>query len=732
MQFATTIEDAWRFLTEFGGQLKTGDQKLSIKQSNRGDWFLMETPKPKDEGGKYFLDERILEIIEDDFYSVSDRMACQLNKDKLEPLLEYLIGERGYSLAAPEMTGAARAMLGVELPSFNDASPIPEQSSSGELNAGDASGDILSEEKYNQPPVNDNFSSADPVIKAVVSPQQRGTPEKNVAKLLERGGLFQTVMESEDFHLKIENEPFIPLVIERHGNQLYLTHYLNDYGDVYLDSEMVFMIIKDGSLRLKETATSALGREWRGCDRSYATMFSRNLLDQGFTEAIQERLAVNDTTRDQEMEDKLVPETGTPLELVPETTANRVDVGESVAAFLDDSKVLNEIISSDSLSWRVKGSFPDQSICLERAADLFILTANSGFSAKRITFKITDDNIFQYQNTQTTADDELSSEYFDEHEADKFIACLREEDYTTKIAVQINNLVSLSKEGVAEPPNNIVPEAPISTNLASAPIFIPVEAIKATQRQPELESTLTKQTSRRSPERIFVSPQGDQLSLFDIAAGIAEDIVANQRSPDSNPDIEQESYFTLQQIPSSLLPSVNESELNGVVRSPDDTGNINTAKLITLRFEDLADWAMAARDLSLSGAKQKYIQSLVSGMRKGQAISIPEETFDEMRQDVEKYQPYLERGIQVLEAANNILELTGETNSQNEKIFKGRTYEIIEFRDNLSIKKFSNGKCDTIFQSNRDIPSRTTVEPEDVAMFLKFIQRLHQANASTR
>ncbi|MDF5714122.1 MAG: hypothetical protein PUP93_09560 [Rhizonema sp. NSF051] len=331
-----TIEDASRFLTEYGGQLKTGDEKLTIKQSNRGDCFVMQTPKGKDEGGKYFLDEKILEIIQDDFYSVSDRMACQLDKDKLEPLLEYLMGEKGYSLLAHEMTGAARAMLGVELPSFSEAPPTPEPFLSNEPNVQEGTGDLLNQHDNTDIPVEDNFSFNDTVIETTPSPQQRGTPEKNIAKLLERGGLLQTVMESDDFHLRIENEPYIPLMIERHGNEMYLTHYLSENGDVFIDSEMVFTIAHNGSLRLKETATSALGQEWRNCDRSYATMFSKNLLDQGFPEAIENQLTKSENAFEQHNSENTVQIQSESLpDAIPPPS------GENVAALFKEGNVFD-------------------------------------------------------------------------------------------------------------------------------------------------------------------------------------------------------------------------------------------------------------------------------------------------------------------------------------------------------------------------------------------------------
>ncbi|MBE7385772.1 MAG: hypothetical protein F6J95_030825 [Leptolyngbya sp. SIO1E4] len=116
--------------------------------------------------------------------------------------------------------------------------------------------------------------------------QQVGGPEKHVAKLLEEAGLADAVMADREFYLKIENEPFIPLTIERHDEQLILYHTLVQGGDAYVDSEMIFALSEEGTLALTETAVQnpAMGRS-SGCDRSFAYTFAQNLRHQGFAEA---------------------------------------------------------------------------------------------------------------------------------------------------------------------------------------------------------------------------------------------------------------------------------------------------------------------------------------------------------------------------------------------------------------------------------------------------------------
>ncbi|MFB2897794.1 strawberry notch C-terminal domain-containing protein [Aerosakkonemataceae cyanobacterium BLCC-F50] len=138
--------------------------------------------------------------------------------------------------------------------------------------------------------VTETFPSSETITHQIniASPQQqKEAGAKKVATLLHKSGLATEIMKGEDFHLKVENSPYIPLVIERHENELYLTHYLEQGGDTFIDSEMVYRIGDDGSLKLKEVATQNpfIGGEARSHDRGFAQMFSSNLIAQGFAEA---------------------------------------------------------------------------------------------------------------------------------------------------------------------------------------------------------------------------------------------------------------------------------------------------------------------------------------------------------------------------------------------------------------------------------------------------------------
>ena len=339
------------------GQLKTLDEILIVKCQQYDSGFRLQTPKARDAGGPYYLDEAILAAAGSEFYSVGDRMECAVAAERIDAVLETLMQTKGLSLAAFEQQDKARQLLGVKLPKLEpmaqqeaevpsldmpvdvqirvnlerllteDASrqidraernsttvsstAMPIAEPSGAEDASLVPIDLVSENIPQAEPAPAATSNLEMSVAGAASsmpaalaqaerPQaesetgqialptaQRGAAEKNVARLLQQGGLSQPLMASQEFHLKIENGPYLPLVVERQLNQLYLTHYQEQNGDLFIDSEMVFRLQVDGRLALRETAVSALGREFRGCDRAFAQLFSRNLLDQGFAEAAQ-------------------------------------------------------------------------------------------------------------------------------------------------------------------------------------------------------------------------------------------------------------------------------------------------------------------------------------------------------------------------------------------------------------------------------------------------------------
>lgn len=121
---------------------------------------------------------------------------------------------------------------------------------------------------------------------AIAAPKEQlsGQSAKNVARLLHDLGIADKVFQSDDFHLRLTNEGYEPLVIEKHGDELYLTHYYEKGGDTVMDAEMVFKVFPNGQIKIHQTAVEnpIRGGESRGLDRSFANAFARNLVQQGW------------------------------------------------------------------------------------------------------------------------------------------------------------------------------------------------------------------------------------------------------------------------------------------------------------------------------------------------------------------------------------------------------------------------------------------------------------------
>ncbi len=287
-------------LTEHRGAVRTLDELLILKAQRNGDGFVLQAPANKESGGRYFLDEAIITAVGSDFYSVSDRMEVVIPPHRLEQTLNVLMNQRNYTLAAFDNKEIARDYLGIKLPELQVLESFEPQRTepSGQLQAIQQMRDVQESASVIRTPVTPSSNPPEAVEKTdrshwriVLPRQQKDGLGKRIARFLEEAGILQAVMEGEEFYLKIENEPYIPLVIERQINELYLTHYLSQNGDTFIDTEMVFQITPDGQLQFKETAVqdSIRGGESRHPDRVFARVFSGNILQQGFAQVAREQ-----------------------------------------------------------------------------------------------------------------------------------------------------------------------------------------------------------------------------------------------------------------------------------------------------------------------------------------------------------------------------------------------------------------------------------------------------------
>jgi hypothetical protein len=119
--------------------------------------------------------------------------------------------------------------------------------------------------------------------------------QQAVLDILRQHNLDKAFNAATEFHLRIENGQYLPLVIERQGNLISVAHYGELNGDAIRDPELTFAwptweplsITQDPVGRYAEihvadgersTIQTALRRELR----LFANLWARNLMAQGF------------------------------------------------------------------------------------------------------------------------------------------------------------------------------------------------------------------------------------------------------------------------------------------------------------------------------------------------------------------------------------------------------------------------------------------------------------------
>ena len=352
-----TAQQVHEFLTEVTegrGGLKTLDGNLSIRLHGSGEGLILEAPRAKETGGAYYLNSLLIDRIGKDFVSRGDTMRALVPPENAERTLNTIITINPIACVDPRYLPEAREQMGVKIPELETApdgqvldvedefiegnvvpyvdEPTTQDIESLEALFAKADAILPSEDKPEFVPVNegltvDKDSGPKPAIEsAVEEPQssdntssiqriahskyQSRMAEKFVSKFLYEADLAEKVVEGDDFHLTIHNEPYIPLVVDAHKladdhYQLYLTHYIDMNVDLVHDGEMVFKVLSDGILQLDQTATQDAfrggeHRVYNGGDRTFAKMFAMNIRAQGFGEAARTQLAQAAITHEEE------------------------------------------------------------------------------------------------------------------------------------------------------------------------------------------------------------------------------------------------------------------------------------------------------------------------------------------------------------------------------------------------------------------------------------------------
>jgi hypothetical protein len=223
------------------------DELLILKAQRNGEGFILQAPAAKESGGKYFLNEAIITAVGSDFHSVSDRMEVVIPPERLEQTLRVLMNQRNYTLAAFDLKEIAREYLGIKLPTMEVIEPeslealnqfLPPQQDFETPDWTEQMTPHQAETRSCHPSHQSGQTSEIPGV-ILSAKQQKGMIEKRIARFLEDASIRLSVMQREEFHLRIENEPYIPLVLERQGDALRFIHYLEQNGDTFIDAELM-------------------------------------------------------------------------------------------------------------------------------------------------------------------------------------------------------------------------------------------------------------------------------------------------------------------------------------------------------------------------------------------------------------------------------------------------------------------------------------------------------------
>ena len=64
--------------------------------------------------------------------------------------------------------------------------------------------------------------------------------QQTITSILRRHGLLEAFSTSQEFHLRIGNSSYLPLVVERQGDEISVAHYGELNGDAIRDPEITF------------------------------------------------------------------------------------------------------------------------------------------------------------------------------------------------------------------------------------------------------------------------------------------------------------------------------------------------------------------------------------------------------------------------------------------------------------------------------------------------------------
>ena len=126
-----------------------------------------------------------------------------------------------------------------------------------------------------------------------------------VERILASHGLLEEFQQNPEFAVRIQNEPYLPLTIERHDSEITVTHYFKQNGDLIPDPDMAFELLNDGSwypvaiqfatghyrraMEIRDGKRFVSPREVRD-QICFSSMWAKNLEAQCFTTGTAERI----------------------------------------------------------------------------------------------------------------------------------------------------------------------------------------------------------------------------------------------------------------------------------------------------------------------------------------------------------------------------------------------------------------------------------------------------------
>ncbi len=110
----TAPEQAARVVTA-GFPIVTTDGLSISHNADDTHRFFVSTPASRAKGGTYFLDEKLLDVVGDDFVRTSNRMQVVVSKGTMKKLVAHVINERGEIFRSVAQQDAVRELLGIQI-----------------------------------------------------------------------------------------------------------------------------------------------------------------------------------------------------------------------------------------------------------------------------------------------------------------------------------------------------------------------------------------------------------------------------------------------------------------------------------------------------------------------------------------------------------------------------------------------------------------------------------------